>query len=421
VYVLLSLLIVILTTSDVLSLDISLGPGLSLKNALLNVLAIMLLVRIVLSGKFRIEIPAIVISFGVTFLYAALSILIASLIIQYPHYSTLGSIVALKTAIVDQTLLMLTFFYGITSVAEGFLVLRVLLVCVTLANVLTITNVYGLTDVGHLVFGDNNDFEANRVYGFFGHANETGTMIAVMLPGYVAMASYDKGLLRLLWVAGMFLSIVVLIMTGSRGALAGIGVGTVWGLFLCRKDFSAKRLLGAAVPYAVVGVPLVVLLAAQFGSEFLARFINLASSADVSEVSSGRTMLWAQALGRMMETPLSLITGFGWNVYDSMGFILVPHNHYLMLWFELGLVGLGGFLIISNRIIATFIGAINRSLPGDRDIYIAGIFSLLILLVGVFFVQLYRPWLYIWPYLAVTLRMAVIARAIPPKPGAVVV
>jgi O-antigen ligase len=408
---LLTLLLLVLTASDVLAIDVSLGPGLSLKNALLNLLALLLLIRIVVSGGFRIEIPAIVGSLVVVFLYAALSILVASAIIAYPHYNVLASIVQFKTGIVDQTLMLLMFFYGVNQVADGLALLRMLLACVTVANLLTITNVYGLTNVGEMIYGYNNDFEANRVYGFFGHANETGTMIAVMLPGYVALASRQRGIWRLAWIGATMASFVVLIMTGSRGALAAIALGTIWGGVACRGLLPARKLLRGALPYILAGLPVVVGLTAEFGSEFLHRFISLAGAADVGDVSSGRTGLWADAMVRMMESPLSLITGFGWNVYDAMGFVLIPHNHYLMLWFELGLVGLGGFVIVCQRMYVAMMAAI-RTLPADeRDLYIAGVFSLLIMMVGVFFVQLFRPWLYVWPYLALILRMAVLSRA----------
>jgi O-antigen ligase len=408
---LLGVLLVVLTASDVLSLDISLGPGLSLKNALLNALALLLIIRIVLSGKFKVQIPAIVASFAVTFTYAALSIVVAKWVIQYPHYSLVDSIITLKGLIVDQSLLLLTFFYSINSIADGIALLRILLICITVANALTISNVFGLTDIGRMIYGNNDAYEANRVYGFFGHANETGTLIAAMLPAYVAIASYEHGVRRLLWVLGMMLSVVVLIMTGSRGGIVALALGTVWAAIVCRRFVSAKILMARALPYTLIGIPLVVLLGARFGAEFLQRMMSQATSADISDVSSGRTTLWLDAIGRMMETPLSLVSGFGWNVYDSMGFSLIPHNHYIILWFELGLVGLGAFLLIVQRLYVSLTRAVSLADEQTKNFFIAGVFSLSILLVGIFFVQLFRPWLYLWPYFGILLRLSFLARA----------
>ncbi len=56
-----------------------------------------------------------------------------------------------------------------------------------------------------------------------------------------------------------------------------------------------------------------------------------------ADVSSGRSDIWGRGLEAMMNSPVSLITGFGWDTWSVMGFNIVAHNHYLSLWFELGL------------------------------------------------------------------------------------
>ena len=112
-----------------------------------------------------------------------------------------------------------------------------------------------------------------------------------------------------------------------------------------------------------------------------------------------------------METPISLITGFGWNVYDSMGFSLIPHNHYIALWFELGLVGVICFLLIIYTIVKTLLSAMKVADHDTQLQSIACVFGALIMLVGLFVEQLSKPWPYIWPYLALCLRGALLAQA----------
>jgi len=87
---------------------------------------------------------------------------------------------------------LLTFFYGTRSFADTKALTRILLGAFTIASLITITNVYGITDWGEMDYGDNNLYEANRVYGFFGHANETGALIAFFLPAYVAVAMSER-------------------------------------------------------------------------------------------------------------------------------------------------------------------------------------------------------------------------------------
>jgi O-antigen ligase len=93
-----------------------------------------------------------------------------------------------------------------------------------------------------------------------------------------------------------------------------------------------------------------------------------------------------------------------------MGFYLVPHNYYIMLWFELGLAGLGCFILILRNAFATILAAARQATREVQLQLIASAFSILILMVGLFLDQLFKPWLYIWPYFAVTLRAAFLAR-----------
>jgi O-antigen ligase len=116
----------------------------------------------------------------------------------------------------------------------------------------------------------------------------------------------------------------------------------------------------------------------------------------------------------MMNSPLSLITGFGWNTWlegSVMGFYIVAHNHYLSLWFELGLVGLICFIVMLRQVVKEALTTIAIADAADRDLVVAFVFSFLILAVGIFFVLLYKPWLYIWPYIGLAMRYTINVRA----------
>ena len=64
------------------------------------------------------------------------------------------------------------------------------------------------------------------------------------------------------------------------------------------------------------------------------------AGSDMTATSSGRTEIWATVLEVMFDTPLTLLTGFGWEAYATFPFRWVTHNHYLQQFFNLGLVGL---------------------------------------------------------------------------------
>jgi O-antigen ligase len=115
--------------------------------------------------------------------------------------------------------------------------------------------------------------------------------------------------------------------------------------------------------------------------------------------------VWMNALAVMMDHPITLLTGFGWRVYETM-FVLVTHNYYLDQWFGLGLVGLGCLLTILYQTVSTALRAVAAASPQARPFMLALVFGTLGLSICIFFENLDRPWAYVWVYIGFTLRAA---------------
>jgi O-antigen ligase len=121
----------------------------------------------------------------------------------------------------------------------------------------------------------------------------------------------------------------------------------------------------------------------------------------------------------MFAHPITLITGFGWDAYAYMPFQFSPHNHYLALWFNLGLVGLacGTYLLFSA------IGRARRAslhaAPPLRGQLIAFVLGTVGVVTAVFFVDLHKPWFYFWMYAGLAMRMAICADQDPVREAAV--
>ena len=73
----------------------------------------------------------------------------------------------------------------------------------------------------------------------------------------------------------------------------------------------------------------------------------------------------------MFGTPLTLLTGFGWEAYWTFPFRWVTHNHYLQQWFNLGLVGLICSVLLFVVPIRTVNAAANYADPDVRPMLIA--------------------------------------------------
>jgi hypothetical protein len=96
----------------------------------------------------------------------------------------------------------------------------------------TLGNVVGVFNIGFTVIGTEGNL-AGRVYGAFGHANETAALIVCLLPAYIATAQSGRRITALLWVLAGLTSGTLLILTGSRGALVSLALATILGSYLC--------------------------------------------------------------------------------------------------------------------------------------------------------------------------------------------
>ncbi len=378
-------------------------PGVTIKNALLYMLTLGLLLRSSLDRNFRIELPGIPIAFAIMIAYSIFSYLAIVLVIRYPHYNVIANGLNLK-AFVDQMLFFLVFFYGLRSDRDALLILKVLLVAWALSHVVAM-----LGAMGWIQIGDVELRQDGRVQGVVGESNQYGAFVALSLPAMIAAAVMAaRGPWRTFWWASSLITGVTLLMTVSRGAFVGILLATIWGMALFRRYLPGRRLAMLA-GFSIVGAVLVIMLAASLGYADLLyeRLVAGTNSADLTATSSGRTQIWSNALATMFETPLSLLTGFGWRAYWSMPFRFSPHNYYLNQWFNLGIIGLGCSVMLFVLPIRAASAAVGRVAAQLRPVMISFVIAALAFSVATFFVDLYSPWLDFWAYAGLVLRIAV--------------
>jgi hypothetical protein len=403
----LMLLIWLLATTDIVGWETSLGHGLSIKNVLLYTIALALLFRIALSGEFRLRLPIIQGSFGLWIGYALLSF-VACAVVIYPGYDVKQSAIALKSEVIDYALFFLAAFYAARDKEDGQFLTKTLAAAVGACNLATIADVVGLTHFGVEV--GTTGAEADRVFGVFGHANESGATIVCLLPMLVAAAVSSRGVARrLFWYTGATASLTVLLLTVSRGAFVAAAIGYPVAVILCRRHLPLSRVLawvaiGGAT--AVIALGIAGVAVPQVGHLIVTRLLGAAGSVDLASASQGRTDIWITAISEMMSQPLTLLTGFGWNIYDSR-FLYVTHNQYLDQFFNLGVVGVGVFVIILFQSVRTARAAIDVATAEFRPYMIAVVFGIVALALNVFFTNLSKPWPYIWLYLGVSMRIAV--------------
>jgi O-antigen ligase len=104
-----------------------------------------------------------------------------------------------------------------------------------------------------------------------------------------------------------------------------------------------------------------------------------------------------------------MITGFGWASYEVMGFFFAAHNHYLQLWFELGIVGLLSYLLLIRSLLIVARRSAEVAPHDAARHLIAFVYGIIALSGALVFSVIYRPWLYVWMYAGLSMRLAVLA------------
>jgi len=400
------MVIAALAIADTFSGGMSMGPGLSVKNALIYPITLGLMFRMSVTGGFRMRLPVLNAAFVIWIAYAILTWIACIALIQYPGYHPRSTGISLKSLMMDSGIFFFTYFYGVDSKDDFFAITKTLALAIGVANILTLADVAGLIHLGITIGSEG--VEADRVFGVFGHANDTAALIVCLLPMLAAVATSSRGWPRIFWWAGALASVAVLLLTVSRGAYVGVAIGYAWAVWLCRRYLPTSRVVAWTLigfSSLVVSVGIAAALMPGFTDLLKDRLLEQTLSASASTASSGRTSLWLATLHVMRKHPITFLTGYGWQTHQLM-FTLVTHNDYLNQWFELGLVGLFAFVTIFFQTVRTALRAVATAEAHLRPYMIALVFGMLGLAVSIFFVNLERPWDYVWLYVGFTLRAA---------------
>ena len=408
---LLVLLTLCLTAADVFGWSLSLAPGLSVKNGMVYLALLALAARFIVRGGARIELPRIHLLFAVFLAYATLTWLTAAFLIQYKTFDLTDSAISLKQ-LFDNAIVFLLFLYGAQTLRDAEFLLKCMLLLVAAANAIAIGNVAGILNIGQTIVGTDGNL-TGRVYGAFGHANETAALIVCLLPAYFAAAFSARRGAAVLWISAAAISGALLFLTGSRGALVGLGFATILGSYLCRNLIEWRRAAVFVLILLAIAVPLLIFASLQSGGVLLHRLTEMIVNPGAED---DRTAIWFPVFDRMISSPLALMTGFGWGAYDAMGFPYLTHNHYLALWFELGVIGLASFLMMIREMVLISVRAARSASDETARYLIAFVYGIIALASAIFFTQLFHPWLYIWAYAGLTMRMAaIVAQKAPAK------
>lgn len=397
--ILLLVLYILAILESTFELGIGIAPGLSAKNLLLYALVFAILARAALMNtKIYIPLPEIQAAFFALVAYATLSWTVNSLF--DPTYPAFSAFKALKSEMVDNFLFFLVFFFGANTYKEAKSIFLFGVHMIALMSVLTIIDASPFLNLGFM----EQDSDG-RVRGPIGESNQYGAFMVFVVPLFAAMALGSTGVARVAWWAIFFCGFGLLVLTGSRGAYLGIVLGAAIGMKFVAPFFDRRRMLRASVAIGAV-LAVIVLAVSVINLDLVTERVEQSTSTDVEELSSGRASIWRATVMVQAQEPFSFLVGKGWDAHKISGIWKSAHNTYLLMLFELGLIGVLLFAILMAVVIRQIRILVERTSGKERVLMSGLAFGLFGVLVAITFVELSVPWFYIWSFIGMSLRIA---------------
>ncbi len=374
--------------------------GLSFKNIVIYGLFVLLLVL----GKTNVKIPLSVRKIRTILIIIIVYSVITLFITSYMYRRTtflVPSLISLKNTLLDSCLCFLIFYYLCLRSVQPVVMMRWLAVIIGVASAIGVIDAIVPTIS---IFGFD-EIEVTRIRGPFGGPNQTAAVLALYLPFVAALAVSDRKR-RFLFV-GICIAIVgVMIATSSRGGIVAAAAGGTAFMWLLRKELSIGTRFLVIFGAIITLISVWLLMPAEYRDLIVGRFLlTIDEDVDFQTATAGRSLLYEIGWKLWLASP---VIGHGWEAYYRL-VGTASHSVYLEYLVNLGLIGFALFILLWYRILAFIVQTKDYCISQAQLIIVTGIAAGVIgLLVAILFVNLYKPWLFVWSFIG--LGMAYVTR-----------
>jgi len=171
-----------------------------------------------------------------------------------------------------------------------------------------------------------------RLAALGGGPNAFGRNMALLCVASMYFSTRSKRIW--LWVVVWVISFLLIILSGSRGALLSGSIGIGMAFLFMRMSLSRKLSAIFAVSVILVAIVSFTPVGSQLMNRFYARFVELTIE---QQHTSGRGLLFQQAIDIGLDYPLF---GAGLGGFPALTNSVYPHNIFLEAFSEGGAVGL---------------------------------------------------------------------------------
>jgi len=390
----------VLMASEMFGWKLGFGTGLSIKNGFLYVLLLGIALELLIHRRPGDALTIPVNGFFLALIaYALASWLITDREYQFAGYTHGERFISLKGLLIDHYLFFAVYFYGTRTQKEAVRVTIFVLILFVIGNLITLMDAYDMPDLGLI------KWIAGRISGPLGEPNQYAAFSVMFLPTLVALTIRNGVSLRVLFGLGALATIAVILLTGSRGGAVGMIGGLAVGSIVMRRYISPGRIVKVIVLVAPLAIVALGVVASKF-SGLLEERVEQSSAGNLRDASAGRTMIWETGLRVQAEDPALFLWGRGWDTFRPE-VRQASHNTYLEYLFNLGVIGLGLYLGLIASITRLQLYGLTGATGDERLLIIGFVLGWLCMLIAVFFVNLFNPWVFVWAYTGLVSRIAV--------------
>jgi len=373
--------------------------GLSVKNVLLYGLLLVLIVNIFSGKKWEINNA----HKNVNKLYIAIVIysifsLSFHIMLGQSAYDVFAGALSLKSELIDSLVCFIVFSYFIKQLDDAINISRFMVLVIGLASFMTVVDAASAS----INFFGYDDFN-RRTNGAMGEPNQTAAVIALYFPMAVVL-SLIKGKFRLVFIGTSMVMAAALLSTGSRGGMLASLLGVLYAFFLMRKELSVGRKF-FIISSVVFGAIIVWIMIPDYYKESLIGRFSFLNESKVNwkNATAGRSFLWSNAYDLWLESP---IIGQGWHAFKII-VNMASHNTFVEYAVSLGVAGLTMYLFLWAKIHKFISNAKKYTENRDQNLMLYGFQGGIVsIMIAVFFVNLYRPWYVVWPFIGVGMAYA---------------
>lgn len=307
-----------------------------------------------------------------------LSAYLFSLALSSPDYSSTDDLRAHYKFFVSLCFAILygSFLIGFVTTEKRFRNLIAVMLIILMSNLVfaPFTYVLGATDLlagfirsGTVEVGADQN-QAVRLSGLFFHWEEYSQYLAMCSLMLMLVLLKTKGILQVFLGTVFAVSVVELFLTNSRGSVIVFAVGCFFVMSI--KLVAEKKKFRTLITAFLVGLSVLsaLIMAEATGLLSLAdRFALMDETVKTpfGEMPAARAGAWVPAIIHGLERPLA---GSGpsllpYTLYNEhSGYLVWPHNLYLLIFATVGLVGLFCYSLLFSLMLAALLKSLRRDL-----------------------------------------------------------